>query len=140
VLEDWELDALRVVIDDLEAEQERTYDQVYCIQNPKARAEGARKWAKKNPELTYASSFRNALKKYGLTASMYDEMMKTQGSVCAICKEGCPTMRRLSVDHCHATGRIRGLLCNACNLGIGKFKDDADLMRSAINYLLKDDD
>ena len=53
-------------------------------------------------------------------------------SKCAICQK---SDLRLSVDHCHSTGQIRGWLCHNCNVGLGHFKDDTDLLRAAINYL-----
>lgn len=68
-------------------------------------------------------------------------MLKNQGGVCAICgkpetsthKSG--TMKSLAVDHCHATGKVRGLLCSACNHGIGHLKDSKEIMRAAIKYI-----
>ena len=76
----------------------------------------------------------------GITVAEYAAMSEAQGHVCAICYQP-ETLRqkgilkRLAVDHDHATGRIRGLLCSACNLGLGKFKDDVVRLQSAIEYL-----
>lgn len=75
------------------------------------------------------------LKQYGLTVGQFDEMLASQGSACAICRSTEPGYRNWSVDHCHATGRVRGLLCLLCNTGLGKFRDNPDLMRRAIEYL-----
>lgn len=61
-------------------------------------------------------------------------MLREQGGTCAIC-HGTETVGRLAVDHCHSTGRVRGLLCTNCNQAIGKLKDDSQLLRNAINYL-----
>ncbi len=68
-------------------------------------------------------------------------LLESQGGVCAICKKeeqiidkGGGT-QRLSVDHDHDTGKIRGLLCNDCNVGLGRFKDNLELLRSAVAYL-----
>lgn len=60
-------------------------------------------------------------------------MKNSQGGVCAICE--CPDKKRLSVDHDHQTGKIRGLLCANCNLALGNFKDDPDRLAKAIVYL-----
>jgi hypothetical protein len=55
-------------------------------------------------------------RRYGLSRADYDALLKRQGGVCAIC--GKPSEKTLCVDHCHATGTIRGLLCRKCNLGL----------------------
>ena len=74
--------------------------------------------------------------KYGITLDDYDTMLITQGGGCAICGTNDTGSRaRLSVDHDHATGAVRGLLCQPCNIGIGHFKDDLDKLLSAIKYL-----
>jgi hypothetical protein len=72
-------------------------------------------------------------RKYGLTLEDYEAMRARQNDVCAICKM--PSRRRLEVDHCHATGMVRGLLCQACNVGLGRFKDRPALLRAAADYL-----
>lgn len=75
-------------------------------------------------------------KRYGLTAAQYYEMNDAQGGVCAICG-GPPTsgLNRLSVDHCHKTNKVRGLLCRECNSGLGHFKDDDKRILRAAEYL-----
>lgn len=67
----------------------------------------------------------------------YDEMFEKQGGRCAICETEKPNGygKRLAVDHCHDTGRVRGLLCGNCNHGLGKFGHDPARMRVAITYL-----
>lgn len=79
-------------------------------------------------------------RKFGVTSEYYSQMLREQNGVCAIC--GKPetatrlgVVKSLSVDHCHATGRIRGLLCSDCNTGIGKLKDDVKILQNAIQYL-----
>lgn len=69
---------------------------------------------------------------YGLTPEQHAEMA---GSGCHICGGQCPTGRRLAVDHCHATGKVRGVLCANCNRALGLFGDNAALMAKAIEYL-----
>lgn len=93
------------------------------------------------PEKRRRSIRRDNLRsKFGMSLDDYDRMLEKQGGVCAICLQGETAVRSgvvlpLAVDHCHATGAIRGLLCVGCNTGIGSLKDDADLLRSAITYL-----
>ena len=71
--------------------------------------------------------------RYGITEETYEKMLKDQDHCCAICKE--KPKKHLAVDHCHETGKIRGLLCMNCNKGLGMFKDDENRMNKAIQYL-----
>jgi hypothetical protein len=80
---------------------------------------------------------RNNLKRlYSITPEDYDLLLNQQNGVCAICGGVCPTGRRLSVDHDHATNKIRGLLCSRCNFGIGQL-DTKEKLNNAIKYLEK---
>lgn len=78
--------------------------------------------------------------KYGVTPEKYQEMLDSQNGVCAVCKTK-PNFdkwkKRFVIDHCHVTGRIRGLLCDACNRGIGMLKDDPSILENAIKYLAR---
>jgi len=77
-------------------------------------------------------------KSYGLPHGSYRNMLDAQEGKCAICHaEQAGGRGRFHVDHCHSTGKIRGLLCNNCNNGLGKFKDEVALLRLAIEYLQK---
>jgi len=82
-------------------------------------------------------SWRLKLEKvFGITPEFYYEMLKMQNNQCAICSiEMEKTNKRLIVDHDHETGLIRGLLCDSCNLGIGKLKDSEELLMKAANYI-----
>jgi hypothetical protein len=77
---------------------------------------------------------RQFRQKYGITIAEYDAMVAAQGGVCKICGQD-DGDRRLAVVHCHATGRVRGLLCSNHNRGLGLFGDDPDLLRAAADYL-----
>lgn len=72
------------------------------------------------------------MRQYGMTNSDYDAILESQGGVCKICRQ---PSGRLAVDHCHTTDAVRGLLCRNCNLGLGNFKDDLDIIQSAVLYL-----
>lgn len=81
-------------------------------------------------------------RKYGITPDQYDEMFAAQNGVCALCAQpadpnGVRAASRLHVDHDHETGKVRALLCNHCNRGIGAFRDDPDLMQRASLYVWK---
>lgn len=75
------------------------------------------------------------VKRYGISAAEYDQMLDGQGGVCAICNRECSSGKRLAVDHCHDTDIVRGLLCSKCNQGIGLFEDDPGLLTRAAEYV-----
>jgi Recombination endonuclease VII len=78
-------------------------------------------------------------KKFGLTPEEFKTMLAAQNGRCKICKEPLSAGKGGSVvDHNHTTERVRGLLCNGCNSGIGWFKEDIDRMYAAIDYLVED--
>jgi hypothetical protein len=106
----------------------------------KDKAAYQKEWRIKNPEKAKNSELK---KHYGITLSEYESMMAAQNGLCAICKQpenskdkdGGP--RGMPVDHCHTTGKVRGLLCTSCNRALGMFKDNVDNLVSAIEYLNK---
>jgi hypothetical protein len=77
---------------------------------------------------------RGQLKRlYGISPADYDALLAKQDGVCATC--GKPSKETLCVDHCHATGTIRGLLCRKCNTGLGCYEDDPATMITSLAYL-----
>lgn len=82
---------------------------------------------------TYAVRLK---KLYGLSVSEYEEMYNEAGGCCQVCgvKES-ELNRRLAVDHCHNTGKVRGLLCGKCNTALGQLDDDLDKISSLYSYL-----
>ena len=72
-------------------------------------------------------------RRYGISRAEYDALLERQGGVCAICRK--PSKETLCVDHCHVTGRIRGLLCRKCNFGLGCLADDQATLIAALAYL-----
>jgi len=119
-------------------------DELTAIRN-----ESRKKRARDNHDpLVYRQ--RSLKSNHGITVEQYADMLDAQGGVCSIC--GKPETKiggrnraplPLAVDHCHQTRQsgksngIRGLLCQACNIGLGKFDDDPDLLRKAAEYLEK---
>lgn len=76
------------------------------------------------------------LKKYGITPGDWDKLYAEQGGCCAICQTPEEdTIGRLHVDHCHDTGRVRALLCQPCNVTLGKMKESPELLRKAADYI-----
>lgn len=89
----------------------------------------------------YAERRRAAelVKAYGITRAQYEEMATRQGHKCAACGRSAADEKHgiLCVDHCHKTGKVRGLLCSKCNLIIGQADDDVTLIRRWADYLAK---
>ena len=104
---------------------------------PEMKRERRRRLREENPEKTKEMYRRHNLKHFfGITPEDYDKMLEKQRSLCAICERHVSNFKkRLAVDHCHHTGKIRGLLCASCNSGLGKLQDDVDYLESAILYL-----
>ena len=75
---------------------------------------------------------RNRARRYGLTVDDYRAILARQENACAICRKPGP---RLYIDHCHASGKVRGLLCPKCNTGLGCYGDDPNLTAAATAYL-----
>jgi hypothetical protein len=73
-------------------------------------------------------------RKFGMEDGEYKRRLSEQGGVCAICR--LPCTKELCVDHCHKTGKVRGLLCSGCNTSLGHMKDDPRLLLRAAKYLL----
>jgi hypothetical protein len=102
-----------------------------------------REWRQVNQE---AARNIDLKKHYGVTLDQYNEMLAAQNGVCAICfgvneviDKRTGRVRNLAVDHCHAKGIVRKLLCQGCNQGLGNFKDDPRRLIAAANYLLGSD-
>lgn len=96
-----------------------------------------------DPEVKKAhrkASRKHALKKYGLTEEQFMQMHEDQKGKCVICSAEIPTIHEnryesCCVDHCHSSGKVRGLLCWDCNVGLGKFFDNPQLLEKAAEYL-----
>jgi hypothetical protein len=88
---------------------------------------------RKYPNKRYIRHLKEA---YGLTEEQYLGLVANQGGLCAICSNA-PKNRKLDIDHCHTTNRIRGLLCNKCNQAIGLLNDSPKLAVKVALYLLE---
>lgn len=94
----------------------------------------AREWQAANPEKRKEQRIKKA---HGLDLSDYTDLLIEQDNQCAICGYTDRSDKNFFplLDHCHQTGKVRGLLCMSCNQGLGKFKDDPELLLAAIAYL-----
>ena len=105
----------------------------------------AKEWRKKNPNYEkhryrhdkVNSRERHLIRKYGVDLHKYNELLRAQNGRCAICggEESDQFKQVFHVDHCHSTGRVRGLLCRGCNHVLGHLKDNPELLLRASNYL-----
>lgn len=115
------------------------------------KAVAALKWRKANMEKANAQSKAYARRhpermkdydrkrSYGLAYGEFGKILTSQDNKCAICYTEKPLGRNgFNVDHCHATNKVRGILCSNCNIGIGNLQHDPDILRAALEYLLKD--
>lgn len=135
----------------------RTYCSARCVRyayywrNPQRENERGKRWRAANPEKYKACKERwnkahpeavlrharraRLLWEYGLTHEQYQQMLERCGGLCEICREPMPKGGNLNVDHCHARNKVRGLLCDNCNRGLGAFRDNTELLARAIEYL-----
>jgi hypothetical protein len=100
----------------------------------------ARKRWKENIEASdrYKKRSRERAKerRYGITQEQFDQMLLDQNNKCKICDIEFKNTKDTHIDHCHNTNYVRGLLCNGCNMALGQFYDNVELMNNAIKYLV----
>ncbi len=135
---------------DANIEKARLVSKLSTAKNPTRARESARRWHIENrdrhlaymaqrrklfPDAIISSKLKAA---FGINIDEYAAMLNTQGGVCAICKKT-PEVnkKRLAVDHCHNSKKVRGLLCSTCNSAIGLLRDDISILKSAIQYIRK---
>jgi hypothetical protein len=94
-------------------------------------------WRESNPDKYQKSvvdlKWTAKSRRYGISKEEFFTMLEQQNNSCAICKESIGESAH--VDHCHSSGKVRGLLCASCNKGLGMFKDNIAHLESAIEYL-----
>lgn len=122
-------------------EKKKAQEKAYRIKNHDRIRKYWNEWHKndrtKNPDKVKKQVRKATLKmNHGITLEEYDKMFQEQNGLCAICLRS-DTLRELSVDHNHETGKIRGLLCGKCNLAIGNLEENIEHFYSAIRYLEK---
>ena len=118
----------------------REYDRLRRLNNPEIaerRRAQVKAWAKANKAQRRPVIRRYRIKKlYNITEADYDAMVIAQGNCCKICGKAPKLGKRLHIDHCHKTNKVRGLLCWNCNYNLlGRFRDNATLFESAARYL-----
>jgi hypothetical protein len=126
-----------------DAETAAAWQRNYRGRNRDKLRESKRAWSKTEKGKT--CNWRKQIKRfYGLSEGEYNRMLVAQNHLCAICREvEIETVKekvlRLAVDHNHATGKVRGLLCRRCNRAIGLLRENPVYIRAAADYLEKTD-
>lgn len=115
----------------------REYDRTTYWNHRDEKLRKNKAWRLKNAQRLKQYNRKKNLQKFGLTVEEYASLFSAQGGACAICFNLCKTGRRLAVDHCHCSGKIRGLLCQKCNHAIGLMDDSVCRLESAIRYLTR---
>jgi len=129
-------------------ERRRQYNKAYYAANTDAIKAKVNKWVANNrdkhnikcslwaKENNTTESRREVWRKcaYGITTTDYEKMLQDQSGSCALCPE-VPGDKPLCIDHDHASGKIRGLLCDRCNRGLGYFRDSVVSLRKAADYI-----
>ena len=125
----------------LKCNQEKTLDDFHRLRHGRM---GRHSWCKEcfnsnaraTRKTTVTATQRqkwNLSRRYGLTQQQKDEMLARQNSLCAICSK---QMKRVCVDHCHTTGKVRGLLCHGCNIKLPAVENEV-FLQAAKAYLLE---
>lgn len=105
----------------------------FAKRNPIKIKEYQKSWKERHPEKRKLYTRNSRIRKYGIEPKEYYEMLEKQGQSCAICKAK-PTYRAMNIDHNHKTGKVRGLLCDGCNLSLGHIERDG-FIEKAMKYI-----
>lgn len=99
----------------------------------------SKQWALKNKEKRKLIARKSHLKiKYNMSLEDERKLINNQNNRCAICNNGIIVeLNKFHIDHCHNSGKVRGILCNYCNTGLGMFQDSQEYLKSAVKYLKK---
>lgn len=125
------------------------------IEHRERKNAGHRRWRARYPERVKAAAARSYLRHrdarrqanvfhqlertwrtHGLTLDQFHALYESQDMACAVCGDELSTNKQaIHIDHCHRSGRVRGLLCGGCNVGLGMFRDEPQRMQRAIAYV-----
>ena len=107
------------------------YSRKWRAAHPEQKREEARQYRRAKPETVAGHLMKY---RYGITRAEYDRLLSAQGGLCAACHRP-PEKRCLDVDHDHTTGRVRGLLCNPCNITLGRCREGGEWLRKLADYI-----
>ncbi len=106
------------------AEKKRAYSKLWALENKEKHLVSVKEWKKNNPEKDKEYKRATRLKReFGISLEEYNQRFNSQEGCCLICGAHQTSLKKaLAVDHCHTTGKIRGLLCSSCNLNLGIYE------------------
>lgn len=111
----------------------KAYDKAWRAANPERVNATRRAWHHANPDSVKRTRLKMA---YGITPEQYDEMLVAQEHRCAVCRTDTPTGKGMwFIDHCHTTGKVRGVLCSFCNSMLGYARDNPSILAAGGAYL-----
>ena len=122
-----------------DVEKSRAILREWHHENKEKKSKSFKNWSERNQQRIRGNRL---MRQYGLSNEDYIAMYESQLGLCAICNESQQGItkdgeeRFLCVDHCHKTGKVRGLLCARCNAGLGQFQDNPEFLISASKYLI----
>ena len=123
-------------------ETRRYWETDWHVENREKLKQQKRDWYHQNKERAREQQLKSYRQRtYGVSHDEYMEMLEEQDYVCAICNKPEELLnpsgetRPLCIDHCHDTGKVRGLLCNRCNILLSRAQDSVEILANAINYL-----
>lgn len=129
-------------------EKVRERNRLRYIENRDSILAAQKEYREANKEVIYAKqkeyrennrqliSARNRLKKYGIKPDEFSALVGSQDGKCAICEDVLDVdgYRKIHVDHCHSTDVVRSVLCSGCNVGLGHFRENPNILRKAADY------
>ena len=116
-------------------ERAKAISRAHYARNPEARITSTRKWAANNRATVKRIKFASSLKKYGITVEDWARAFHAQEGRCAGCRDLLGEGWKTAVDHCHRTGKFRGLLCIRCNRSLGVLLERPETLRRLASYL-----
>jgi len=120
------------------AEYQKEYNKEYRKKNVEKLNANNKKWREENKEQDALAMLKARLKrKYNLSIEEYETLIESQNNSCKVCGTHAKNnlKGKLYIDHCHTTGKVRGLLCMKCNSALGLLNDDKELIQNLLDYL-----
>jgi hypothetical protein len=121
-------------------ERQREASRRWRLAHPERSRANSKKWRSAHPDRAKRSAHAAQIKhRYGMTVEDKSRMFASQGNLCAICGSEAPRGRGWHIDHCHSSGRVRGILCGPCNHALGLAGESPRVLEEMAAYLRRHD-